>query len=62
MNRCRFFFLAAFSALALTAAAQVPALQTGLDPAVDARVKADLETIRKADANRKTAFLTGGSP
>jgi len=62
MNRCRFLFFTAFSALALTAAAQVPALQTGLDPAVDARVKADLETIRKADANRKTAFLTWGSP
>ena len=62
MNRCRFLFLAAFSVLAVTAASPAPALQAGLDPAVDARVKADLETIRKADANRKTAFLTWGSP
>jgi len=60
MNRIRYLFLAAFSALAVSAPA--PALQTGLDPAVDARVNADLETIRKADANRKAAFLTWGSP
>jgi hypothetical protein len=62
MNRFRFLSLAAFSALAVTAAAQAPALEAGLDPAVDARVKSDLDTIRKADANRKTAFLTWGSP
>jgi hypothetical protein len=62
MKRCRSLFLAGLSALALTAAAPAPAFQGGLDPAVDARVNADLDTIRKADASRKAAFLTWGSP
>jgi hypothetical protein len=45
------------AAVALAASAQ-----PGLDPAVDARVKRDLETIHQADANRKIAFLTYGTP
>ena len=54
----RGFPLAALSAAALAAFGQEP----GLDPATKTRVEGDLAKIRQADANRKIAFLTYGTP
>ncbi len=62
MNRSRTLTLATLSALAVMAAAPATGQPAGLDPAVDARVKTDLEAIRQADANRKLAFLRRGTP
>ena len=62
MNRRRTLTLAILSALAvIAAAARRPRQPAGLDPAVDARVKADFETIRQADANRKTRLPEAGA-
>ncbi len=62
MNRRRTLTLADLSSARGRGRRPAPAQPAGLDPAVDARVKADFETIRQADANRKIAFLTWRTP
>ena len=45
----------------LAASFALPALAAGLDPAVAARVAADRDAIRKADADRRAVLLAPGT-
>jgi hypothetical protein len=54
------FRTTALSAL-LAAATAFPGLAAGLDPATQARLAADKEAIRQADASRRSVLLTRGT-
>jgi hypothetical protein len=54
------FVKTALTAL-LAAATALPGLAAGLDPATQARLAADKEAIRQADASRRSVLLTRGT-